>query len=508
MDPPLSLLTIGRCPVINFRPHIDLMCNGCASSNGQQHYHLTAPKGDMAASTLSLNSVGSFQTCVDGENQFAFDNKLFRSDSPWSVYLDAVEPCGSSDFSRETESMDEEYQEVNHEDNSGNNIDSSSENDEESHLEEVKAKESNPTEREDHFKDPAGDQVNRSKIWEHPPLALLSQEGISSQDNTKGNPTDFDQRGKEDSPSQNSVNHGIQDSSQMQSALPSQQPSFPLGVSNVPADLGMDTLPFLCYASHVEHICEKKPGKGILNFRNRLVFLGHLIYALLHGRTVIVLGEDENTVRSAVQTLWLFVPGHSSHQQVIPWHTNRLQLGNLATIKLIGLMKKKKGPALLPLSIEHYVTVFDYDAEMLLTPPYTGRFVDSIVARQKHWKNEEAYIAHIHSVFLEIAQKAFIFYHKYIMNPSVSLSPRMSPITGTDFLCKTEKSSTRPDTYLKTNLDVTQGDADIIWYFAEIICRQQMAEYQDSGPPAIKLDHRQSQTYQNSKPAHGRWPRL
>lgn len=373
MDPPLSLLTIGRCPVINFRPHIDLMCNGCASSNGQQHYHLTAPKGDMAASTLSLNSVGSFQTCVDGENQFAFDNKLFRSDSPWSmsVYLDAVEPCGSSDFSRETESMDEEYQEVNHEDNSGNNIDSSSENDEESHLEEVKAKESNPTEREDHFKDPAGDQVNRSKIWEHPPLALLSQEGISSQDNTKGNPTDFDQRGKEDSPSQNSANHGIQDSSQMQSALPSQQPSFPLGVSNVPADLGMDTLPFLCYASHVEHICEKKPGKGILNFRNRLVFLGHLIYALLHGRTVIVLGEDENTVRSAVQTLWLFVPGHSSHQQVIPWHTNRLQLGNLATIKLIGLMKKKKGPALLPLSIEHYVTVFDYDAEMLLTPPYT-----------------------------------------------------------------------------------------------------------------------------------------
>ena len=29
----------------------------------------------------------------------------------------------------------------------------------------------------------------------------------------------------------------------------------------------------------------------------------------------------------------------------------------------------------------------------------------------------------------------------------------------------------------------------------------------DTGPPAIKLDHRRSQMYQNSKP-HGRWPRL
>ena len=67
------------------------------------------------------------------------------NNSPYrSVYLDAVEPCGSSDLSRETESIDDEYHEVNPDDCSG----SGSEDDESNHLQEVGAKDANPTETE------------------------------------------------------------------------------------------------------------------------------------------------------------------------------------------------------------------------------------------------------------------------------------------------------------------------------------------------------------------------
>ena len=82
-----------------------------------------------------------------------------------------------------------------------------------------------------------------------------------------------------------------------------------------------------------------------------------------------------------------------SYQQVIPWHTKRLQLNDLSKMKLVGLEKARKtNPSLLPLcvkvhmlddllkallifiaSLQRYVTVLDYEVGELCTPPYMVR---------------------------------------------------------------------------------------------------------------------------------------
>ncbi|XP_062522940.1 uncharacterized protein LOC134197607 isoform X2 [Corticium candelabrum] len=109
MAPPSSLPIVGRCPVINFKPSGDHMCKTCAKSKGRHHPHLND-------SNHSLNSGSIYQSFDEGDNQFAFDTRYLRSESPWSVYLDAVGGSSSvADAQSDTASVaGEEYHTVKH----------------------------------------------------------------------------------------------------------------------------------------------------------------------------------------------------------------------------------------------------------------------------------------------------------------------------------------------------------------------------------------------------------
>lgn len=167
------------------------------------------------------------------------------------------------------------------------------------------------------------------------------------------------------------------------SSLPADAPKgfFPMGqgggMSGISAIRGTfdesrrRQLPFHSSADHVMHRSKHKPGYGLLALRSRCSFIMPLLYALLQGRTVVVMAHPDNEmkVRDIITVLRLFVPGHSTREQVIPWRAAQpLKLTDLARIKLIGLSKKI--PHGIPKSVQVTVSMLDYDKEVLISPTY------------------------------------------------------------------------------------------------------------------------------------------
>ncbi|XP_030850312.1 guanine nucleotide exchange protein smcr8a isoform X2 [Strongylocentrotus purpuratus] len=264
-------------------------------------------------------------------------------------------------------------------------------------------------------------------------------------------------------------------------------------------------IPVGCYASRLASTNSDLPGSGIKEFISRYVFAIHLIYALLSGRTVVIAASPtkEREVNSLVRTLWLFVPGHSSrYHLVVPWHTKPLCMTDLARMKLVGLSKPKSLGRVVPSSVRRYVTLFDYDHQTLWTPAYKGNILDSIVNRNKHFQIDQCYLAHIQSVLLQLASKAFLYYHSYCLNsPNSRLINSTSSADSTSRLMNSSPARVNSASFL-SKLGLVDGDCKIVEYWVELIKRQQLDEimrqqgYADIPSPSIRLDHRVCNRYQ------------
>ncbi|KJE90016.1 hypothetical protein, variant [Capsaspora owczarzaki ATCC 30864] len=173
------------------------------------------------------------------------------------------------------------------------------------------------------------------------------------------------------------------------------------------------TSSLLSFADHVYSRSKTKPGSGLLEFRARYSFAKHLVFALLKGRPVVVIGKNENegSVRNIVTALSLFVAG-PSNKQVIPWILRPLALSDLARCKLVGMSKQYS----LPKAVERYVSVFDFENETARTPTYQGTFIDIMLSKNRLFKDEDAFLASVHCSLLEMASKAFFFYHLYCLS--------------------------------------------------------------------------------------------
>eukprot|EP00003_Mantamonas_plastica_P001025 TRINITY_DN1076_c0_g1_i2.p1 TRINITY_DN1076_c0_g1~~TRINITY_DN1076_c0_g1_i2.p1 ORF type:complete len:744 (+),score=241.92 TRINITY_DN1076_c0_g1_i2:853-3084(+) len=150
---------------------------------------------------------------------------------------------------------------------------------------------------------------------------------------------------------------------------------------------------------------EHTNGLGILDLRSRLLFMKHLIYALLKGRTVVVVGQagSESKVRAVVDALCIFVPGLVNQEGITRWRTTPLSLMDLCRCKLVGLSKK----AGISNSLEKYVSIYDVDHDVLKTPPYTdGVLVEKLVASKQSWPDEDTYVAHLHACYVDLGTKA------------------------------------------------------------------------------------------------------
>ncbi len=85
---------------------------------------------------------------------------------------------------------------------------------------------------------------------------------------------------------------------------------------------------------------KKKAGHSALRFIRQYPFAQQAIFCLLSGRTLVILGVDEGTVRKLVNALFIFVPNLGKYGETVqPWLSSPFQLTDLQRWKLIGLQR-------------------------------------------------------------------------------------------------------------------------------------------------------------------------
>ncbi|XP_060799014.1 guanine nucleotide exchange protein smcr8a isoform X2 [Neoarius graeffei] len=94
------------------------------------------------------------------------------------------------------------------------------------------------------------------------------------------------------------------------------------------------------YGSPITLKHKKKAGHSALRFIRQYPFAQQAIFCLLSGRTLVVLGADEGTVRKLVNALLIFMPNLGKYGEAVqPWLSTSFQLSDLQRWKLIGLQR-------------------------------------------------------------------------------------------------------------------------------------------------------------------------
>eukprot|EP01133_Synstelium_polycarpum_P012170 gene12170-14245_t len=178
----------------------------------------------------------------------------------------------------------------------------------------------------------------------------------------------------------------------------------------------------------------KRPayGAGLLKMLHKYFWLRHVVFSLLKGRTVVIVGSPDKqyAIISMVYSLSIFVVGCSRDPELrasfAPYKVDcPLTLADLSTLKLVG-MPKSGATFKIPSNVNCYISKVDLDTEEYTGPvyPHPG-IIDEMLGLKRQWNdNESVYTAHIQNVFFELAMKSFIYYHTCCAQPhSLSKSP-------------------------------------------------------------------------------------
>ncbi|XP_071954839.1 guanine nucleotide exchange protein smcr8a-like [Antedon mediterranea] len=246
-------------------------------------------------------------------------------------------------------------------------------------------------------------------------------------------------------------------------------------------------VPVGCYVSWLTSNSSRFPGCKLRKILNQYSFSIHLIYALFSGRTVIITGhpKHQKEIKHLITALCVFIPGHSSHSQIIPWYTKPVTIADVGRIKLVGLAKEGSLHRVIPGVVRNYVSIFDFDKQVMYTPPYKGNYLQTLVAQCRLLRSDVSFLAYIQSVFLEMSSKAFLFYHAYC------LADHNSKQSNEHFMNSAEEKSTINSFLAK--LGITDADSHIIMYWTELIKQQQLnsnSRFASFPLKSIRLDYR------------------
>eukprot|EP01130_Rhizamoeba_saxonica_P013504 TRINITY_DN5768_c0_g1_i2.p1 TRINITY_DN5768_c0_g1~~TRINITY_DN5768_c0_g1_i2.p1 ORF type:complete len:636 (-),score=116.90 TRINITY_DN5768_c0_g1_i2:70-1977(-) len=257
---------------------------------------------------------------------------------------------------------------------------------------------------------------------------------------------------------------------------------------------------------------EVVPGSGILEFRDYYPFNRHVIYSILKGRPTIISGEEERVIH-IINAISIFVSGNNN---ILPWHTEQINMAMFATFKLIGIPNSTP----IPLCIKPYVTILDTKNGAFSGPEYIkGVFVNDIMSIRQDWPNENTYLSYVESLLYDFGVKASLYYHRCCLGfmhehhnntpPALTNIHRFNKehpksMKNLDEISPQPKLRERSRSFTKgpTNSfaeseptkffrhhNISDHDAEIITYWAEVVKTQQSNEINGARVPYIKLDY-------------------
>ncbi|XP_046368908.2 guanine nucleotide exchange protein SMCR8-like isoform X2 [Haliotis rufescens] len=208
------------------------------------------------------------------------------------------------------------------------------------------------------------------------------------------------------------------------------------------------------------------PGYGIVNVLLSCNNLQHILYSLLIGRTVLVVGSPrlEGEVIRIVTALALFLPDHRrKHPSMIEWLSKPFRLTDLARTKLAGVCRPEKRSleSVVPNVVKKYSSIIDVDRQGILAPKYQGNLLTALISKKKVFNTDTEFVGFIHCWLMELSSKAFIFYHSFCL--------------GTAGIMYDQNLQRQKEQYQSTvrsfiaKLGVTDDDIHIVEYLAEIV---------------------------------------
>lgn len=247
----------------------------------------------------------------------------------------------------------------------------------------------------------------------------------------------------------------------------------------LPSNVRPHRINLRCFAEEVSQPLESYTGSNVLFLRKNLSLGVHLLYALLCGRPVVVLAEpsNERELRMVVSALWMFVPENTNHgKAIVPWRTKPLQIADLAWLKLVGLAKNKH-MNMIPKSVKRYVSVLNFETDLIESPQYKGHYLRAFFNFSNQWPSNAAIVAFIHSVFLELASKSYVYYYSYCLGGLQCCFGKRDQSGGTG-----KAAELRNGSEILSRLRVYFSDAKIVQYFAELVKQQQVEFHQTQIP--------------------------
>ncbi|KAI8331032.1 hypothetical protein BC941DRAFT_517810 [Chlamydoabsidia padenii] len=150
-------------------------------------------------------------------------------------------------------------------------------------------------------------------------------------------------------------------------------------------------------------------------------YIHHVIYSLLTGRSVVIIGhpDGKSRIQEIIHGLSIFVPGLSKqHHQIVPWYNSgKLKDESLAAIKLVGTAIENVDPSVYRMDISCLEVDHENGSGHLITSPLylDGQWIYRILSKTSLYTVDESYIGYLHTMFMEMSLIAYLFYQKYIV---------------------------------------------------------------------------------------------
>ncbi|KAG1226017.1 hypothetical protein G6F35_003104 [Rhizopus arrhizus] len=223
-----------------------------------------------------------------------------------------------------------------------------------------------------------------------------------------------------------------------------------------------------------------------------------VIFSLMTGRAVLVQGslKNKDLIKQVVKALSVFVPGQSiTRHQVIEWF-EKGKLRDIQNIKLVGI---DKGQLDSSIHIDSSC-VLDVDTGSLNSSPVyvEGQWINQFLDRMSLFSSDASYLAYLHTVFMTISLKAFIYHHLYVTDDfklenntssfhkgytSDNNSEASSTVSSTSTLSR--KWSQRLLNYLKKHEEEQESDDDYSDENQATITPKRVEEKQQQQPRSL-----------------------
>ncbi|XP_062846496.1 guanine nucleotide exchange protein smcr8a [Trichomycterus rosablanca] len=215
------------------------------------------------------------------------------------------------------------------------------------------------------------------------------------------------------------------------------------------------------YGTPITFKQKKRAGHSTLWFIRQYPFAQQAIYCLLSGRTLVVLGADESTVRKLVNALIIFVPNLGKYGETVqPWLSSSFQLTDLQRWKLIGLQRvvSPLGSSILHSlnRYSRYIGILDCDNKTLRCPSYKGTLISHMADHRTQIKRGSTYYLHVQSMLTQLTAKAFLYTFCHHLHLPISTDQDQASVAlrRTNFLLQ---------------LGYTEEESKIIHFLSELI---------------------------------------